>query len=360
MIDWIPLELYTPFYYYFLLLIVFVVFMDSQSHKSPSGDKFQLLGVIVCFLVIAYIGFRPISGRYFGDTGTYGKIFNNYANGALITSNRDFLFHTFMKFSSSFMNVHFFFFTCALLYVLPLYLVSKKWFKELWFFGFIFFITTFEFWAYGTNGVRNGIAGSLFLLAISRDQRIFQLLFLFMAISFHKTMLLPAGGFILANFYNKPKYLIYFWLLCIPLSLVGGSIFETFFGSLGFDDRLSYFTEGNAYGDDFSSTGFRWDFLLYSASAVYAGWFYIVKKGYQDKVYFWIFNTYIFADAFWILVIRANFSNRFAYLSWFMIGLVIVFPLLRQNFIKNQYKTLGIILLLQFAFTFLMNVILKG
>jgi len=358
MFDWIPLELYTPIYYYIVLSVVLVVFFESQFNKLPSKGQFQQFGVLLLIFVLLYIGFRPISGRYFGDTSTYAAIFKQYAYGGEITSDKDVLFHHLMKLCSQLMNVHFFFLFCASLYIVPLYLVCKKWFKELWFFGFLFLITAFSFWASGVNGIRNGIAGSLFLLGISKDKRLFQVLWLLLAIGFHKSILLPVGGFILANVYNQPKKLIAFWLLCIPLSLIGGPVFEVFFGNLGFDDRLSYLTAGNVNNDDFSSTGFRWDFLMYSGSAIYAGWYYIVQKGYQDKVYFWLFNTYIVANAFWILVIRANFSNRFAYLSWFMIGLVIVFPLLKDNLIVSQYKKVGIILLLQFAFTFLMNVIL--
>ncbi|MGY0391570.1 EpsG family protein [Bizionia sp. KMM 8389] len=358
MFDWIPIAFYTPLYHYMLLLIILIIMGDALNSKLPSGNRFQGLGVVILVFILIYMGFRPISGRYFGDTATYAHHFENYSYGAEITSTRDLLFHYFMKACSYIMSVHMFFFLCASLYVVPLYVVCKKWFKELWFFGFIFLISAFSFWVYGTNGVRNGIAGSLFLLGVSRDKRVFQVLWLFLAIWFHKTMLLPTAGFVLANFYNQPKKLIAFWLLCIPLSLVGGSVFEAFFGTLGFDDRLSYLTDGNINDDNFSSTGFRWDFLIYSGTAIYAGWYYIVKKGYQDKVYYWLFNTYIIANAFWILVIRANFSNRFAYLSWFMIGLVIVYPLLKEKLIVNQYKKVGIILLLQFAFTFLMNVIL--
>src|SRR5690606_25184293 len=104
----------------------------------------------------------------------------------------------------------------------------------------------------------------------------------------------------------------------------------------------------------FSSTGFRWDFLLYSSTAVFAGWYYIVKRNYKDKIYFWLFNTYVFSNAFWILVIRANFSNRFAYLSWFMIGLVIIYPLLKQQIIPKQHQVIGLILIAYFSFTFFM------
>lgn len=359
MFDWIPLEIYTPLYYYLLFLVVIMLFLDAQANKYPSGNKFQLLGTILLIFILGYIGFRPISGYYFGDTATYAEIFYNYAGGSLINTSQDLVFNGFMKFASSFMSVHFFFFICAMLYTIPLYIICKKWFKELWFLGFIFFITALSFWSYGTNGVRNGIAGSLFLLGISRDKRVFQIAWILLAIGFHKTMLLPTLGFVLANIYNQPKKMIAFWAACIPLSLVGGRLFESFFGSLGFDDRLSYLTTSNVNENNFSSTGFRWDFVLYSATAIYAGWYYIVKKGYQDKVYYWLFNTYVFANAFWILVIRANFSNRFAYLSWFMIGLVIVYPLLRTTLFANQYKKVGFILLLYFSFTFIMAMFLS-
>ncbi|WP_417558877.1 EpsG family protein [Mesoflavibacter zeaxanthinifaciens] len=358
MFDWVPKELYTLIYYYLLFAIVLVVLFESLRSRIPSGDRFQFFGSFLLFFSALYMGFRPISGFYFGDTSTYAQYFDYYTSGGAVTINKDLLFHSFMKWSSNIMTVHYFFVLCAFFYLYPLYLVCKKWFKELWFFGFLFLITAFSFWSYGTNGIRNGIAGSLFLLGLSRDKRVFQILWIVLAIGFHKTMLLPTAGFILANVYNQPKKLIMFWVLCIPLSLLGGGLFESFFGSLGFDERLSYLTDGNINDDDFSSTGFRWDFVMYSATAIYAGWYYIIKKGYQDKVYYWLFNTYIFANAFWILVIRANFSNRFAYLSWFMIGLVIVYPLLRDTLFVRQYKKIGVILFLQFLFTFIMNVIL--
>ncbi|EDM42993.1 hypothetical protein SCB49_12249 [unidentified eubacterium SCB49] len=358
MFDWIPWSLYSPIYFYILSVIVFVVVIDSHAKIAPKGNKFQTLGVVLLIFSILYIGFRPLSGHYFGDTSTYANKYKYYGSGGGLFSAKDLLFNLFMKGCSYIMNVHMFFTLCAILYVVPLYKICKKWFKELWFFGFIFFIVSFSFWSYGTNGIRNGIAGSIFLLGVSKDKRTIQVALIFLSILIHKSMLLPAFGFISAIIYNKPKIFIAFWLLSIPLSLIAGGAFETFFGKLGFDERLSYLTEGNVNNDNFSSTGFRWDFLIYSATAIFAGWYYIVKKNYNDKIYFWIFNTYVFANAFWILVIRANFSNRFAYLSWFMIGLVIVYPLLRKTMLRKQYKTLGIILTIKFAFTFLMNIIL--
>jgi hypothetical protein len=173
-------------------------------------------------------------------------------------------------------------------------------------------------------------------------------------------MLLPTFAFILVQFYNKPKTYLVFWLLCIPLSLAAGGFWESFFASLGFqDERLSYLTDGNINDDEFAYTGFRWDFLLYSATGVFAGWYYIVKRDFSDPIYFKLFNIYLFANGFWILVIRANFSNRFAYLSWFMLALVIVYPLLKKEILEeDQNRKLGWILLVYFGFTFFMNVVL--
>lgn len=352
--DFIPLELYTLFYYYAILFVVVVYFLKLQKGFNKSNFGF----VLVC-IIIAYIGFRPLSGKWFGDMSTYNLFFENYQNGEPIRQSNDLFFHVLMKFCSGIMSVTFFFLMCAILYVYPLYLVSVKWFKNYWFYSFLFLVSSFSFWAAGTNGIRNGIAGSIFLLAISRDKRIFQIALLVLAISFHKTIMLPALGFIIAQFYNKPKSMIAFWILCIPLSLLAGGFWEVFFAGLGFeDDRLSYLTEGNVNNDNFSSTGFRWDFLAYSATAVFAGWYFIVKKKFVDKTYYHLFITYLFANAFWILVIRANFSNRFAYLSWFMMALVIVYPFLKEKFFEKQSKVFGQVLIIYFLFTYLMNVLL--
>ena len=180
-----------------------------------------------------------------------------------------------------------------------------------------------------------------------------------MAIGFHKSIVLPTLGFAVAQFFNKPKVMIVFWLLCIPLSLVAGDFLEIFCANLGFeDDRINYLTQGNVNNDNFSSVGFRWDFLIYSSSGVLVGWYFIFKKKFYDKIYFYLYNTYVFANAFWILVIRANFSNRFAYLSWFMLALVIIYPFLKDNSMKIQPRALGWMLLVYFSFTFFMNVII--
>ncbi|MCH8546912.1 MAG: EpsG family protein [Cryomorphaceae bacterium] len=354
MIGFFPLKYYTPLYHYFILMVVLVVFFQLQTE----GYRRTVFGVFWLGFIIIYMGLRPIS-YYFGDMGTYARVFSRYQQGENIDIGKDILFNLFMKYSSFFMSSHMFFLLCAFLYVYPLYLVCKKWFSNYWFYAFLLLAASFSFWTYGTNGIRSGIASSLFLLGVSRTSRFNQITWIVASLGVHLSMLLPTLAFVLAQFYNQPKKIILLWVMCIPLSLLAGGFWENFFASLGFgDERIAYLTQENIYQDDFKSTGFRWDFLLYSATAVYAGWYYITKKGFHDKVYFWLFNTYVVTNAFWILVIRANFSNRFAYLSWFMMALVIVYPLLKKRLFRRQYALLANIIMAYFAFTFLMNVIL--
>lgn len=357
MIDFIPIEYYTPIFFYFMLVLVLLV--RIKVNKSQKLIKSPPLAILLVWGLILYMGLRPIHG-VFVDMTTYAMSFERFTQGIYIDLDKDIGFQYFMLACSKFMTVNMFFLTSAFIYVYSHYKVSINLFESKWYYAFIIMISTLTFWAAGVNGIRNGLAAAILLLALSyeRNKKIAFLL-LFIAVLFHKSMLLLLGAYLLTFIHNKPKTYLVFWFLCIPLSLALGGVFEVFFASLGFDDdRMSYLIEGNINDDNFSKTGFRWDFLLYGATAVFSGWYFIIKKKFEDVFYYRLLNVYLVANGFWILVIRANFSNRFAYLSWFMMGLVIIYPFLKGNFMPNQPKKMGLVVLSYFMFTFLLNVLL--
>lgn len=363
MFDFVPLENYFKLYLNLSLFIVLVTLFHTFVLKIDDKKNIAYTNFTgYCFLIfsVLYIGYRPLSGRYFGDMITYNTHFLRYALGGEIDSSQDALFHYFMKFSSYFLDARNFFLLCAILYILPLYRVSKVFFKEYWFYAFLMFTTSFSFWAYGTNGIRNGIATSLFLLAISfYDKKIWMILFFILSSQVHQTLMLPIAAFIVTFFYTKSKSYILFWFLTIPLSIALGGFWENLFASFGFgDDRLGGYLVGEGVeGTTFSSTGFRYDFLAYSAAAVFVGWYFIIKKKFDDKIYIQLYNTYLICNAFWILVIRANFSNRFAYLSWFLMGLIIIYPFLKKDYFTKNHLLVGKVLVAYFLFTYLMEII---
>ncbi|MFC5684430.1 EpsG family protein [Flavobacterium sp. MAHUQ-51] len=355
----VPLEFYTPIYFYVILLIVIISFIRSKS--IPITDRknlkgISILGFLLVVFVVFYMGLRPINWR-FGDMVVYNYSFEKYQQGFPFIPSSDIVFEYFMYNCAQIMTASSFFLLCTLLYVLPLWAACRKWFAAYNYYAFLALVASFSFWAFGTNGIRNGIATSIFLYALSRDKLVFKVIWVIVALGFHKSIAIPTAALILTYFYNDHKKYFYGWLACIPLSLVAGGFWEGLFAGLMEDDRVSYLTGTNEQGE-FSSTGFRWDFVLYSASAVYAAYFFIFKKKFQNPIYNRLVCVYLAANGFWILVIRANFSNRFAYLSWFMMGIIIVYPFITKIQIKNQHRVLGTVLLAYFAFSYLMNVIL--
>lgn len=361
----IPIELYPLIYYHVLMVFVLMVFFQAGRVALDSNGNLHAkntTGYVLLVFLLLYIGLRPVNAK-FGDMLLYALDFNNFRRG--IFTSKDLLFDLFTAFSAKFMTITMYFFACTVLYILPLYLFAKKVFKEYWFYAFFMLVISFSFLTYGVNGIRNGIATSIFLYAIAFDKKLVVAGVMLVAVLFHKSLILPAVAFLGASMYRNTKSYLLFWLFCIPFSLLLGSALEQFFLTSGIveEDRLAgYLGTDTSMLDDASivKTGFRWDFIIYSMTGVFAGWYYIIKKGFSDPLYIKIFNTYLMANGVWILIIRANFSNRFAYLSWFMLGVVLIYPMLKNVIVPRQHRVVGGIVLLYFAFTYLLNVILSG
>ncbi|WP_027383236.1 EpsG family protein [Epilithonimonas caeni] len=362
MFDWIPIEYYTVTHYHVLLLVALFIVFNSLIFDVSDKQSIRIFGPLGYFIVlvlILYMGLRPINVHYFGDTSTYAGIFKAMRNGQEAKIQKDYVFNYFMKWCSNFMDVHRFFLLLDILYIIPSLLFSRKYFGQYWFFAMFMFIGSFSFWAYGTNGLRNGLATSLFILGLYfYNRKVIMYMIFTLGYFMHASLIIPIAAFVVSGIYKNPKVYLYIWFASIPLSLVGGSAWTTLFAGLGFEDRTSgYLTNAEGNLEQFSQTGFRWDFLLYSASAVFIGWYFIFKKQIVDRFYIHIFGVYTIANSFWILVITAAFSNRFAYLSWFLMPAVFIYPMFRYKIWKDQYKTFAIILFSYFMFTYFMNVI---
>lgn len=347
-----------------LLLVTFVFFLQAKNYSISDSINIKVknsFGIGLFLFALIFFGLRPISGKYFADMRTYADVFTRYQEGEPFRADKDYTFEFFTKFSSEIMTLDTFFFLCFFLYIFPMYRISKKYFNDYWPYAFFMLIGSYSFWSYGVNGIRNGIATSVFLWGLSLNKKYLATALIVFSFFIHKSMIIPVMAYLAFMFYKNPKAYLYFWLATIPLSLALGSFWEKFFLSLGFgeDDRFQNYLSLEEEAQNIGSS-FRWDFVLYSATGVYAGWFFIFKKKYVDPVYNQLYCIYLFANGFWVLVIRANFSNRFAYLSWFMLALVIIYPLLKVEFYKNQHMVVVRILAIYFLFTFFMNFILTS
>lgn len=354
----IPLPFYTPLFYIVMLFIILLSFLKLQiKGYTIYSNRKEYISFILLVAVTLYMGLRPISFM-FGDMGIYNNYFENFANGGEITNKKDYLWQLFLKFSSSIMSAKTFFFICAILYVVPLYSACKKWFGNNMYIPFLMFVASFSFWAYGTNGIRNGIATSFTVYALAYNKnKYFKYFILALAYSFHASIIIPISAYVLTLFYSNSKHYLIGWFIAIFLSLALGGFWENLFVSFGFGGgRLTHLT-GERY-EDIITTGFRWDFLIYSTSAIFTGYYFIYKKKFKDPIYIQLFNIYVTANAFWILIIRSGFSNRIAYLSWFLMAAVIFYPFFKQQFFKQQQRVLAFTVLIYYGFTYFMFLIL--
>ena len=223
-------------------------------------------------------------------------------------------------------------------------------------------IGAFSFFSYGVNGIRNGLATSFIVLALayiggSLKDKLWCAIFCFIAINMHKSTALPMAAMLFSYFYKKPRFMFYIWGSAVIGSILMGERLSGLFMLIGLDGRMEqYLTLEDTEETEaaIANAGFRWDFLLYSAMPILLGWYCIFKKNLCDLTYQLLLGTYIYANAVWVILIRLPFSNRFAYLSWFLYGIVLAYPLFKFNLWRNQGRKVQLIMMAHVTFTFLM------
>lgn len=379
------------FYWVTFLMCVFTFFNYSGSgscEKLLTRNSMAPALIMICIYIIV-IGLRPVSPR-FGDTVNYARTYRNTMPiFGDIDFHKEWLFALFRTWCRSMgFTVNIFFLILEIGYLGLMFWAYKKALWENAWLAMLFALSAFSVFTYGVNGIRNGLACSIVTIAIvfaAKDKNyIVAGVLCFLALGVHKSTMLPTVAMVAALFVIKnPKLALLFWTMSIPLSLVAGGPISNFFMGLGFDDRAEAYMSGdNAKYGNFSNTGFRWDFLLYSAMPVWLIW-YVQKRIEQKRkemgvektmeeeesgVYgagiladtqsMRVFNVisivYLLTNAFWVMVIKASFSNRFAYLSWFIYPLVLAYGVIRLHIWDDQDKKAGLILMGHMGFTMIM------
>lgn len=337
-------------FHYVLLAFLIIVFFKSFTDKPYAGLNVLSMGLFL--ILVIFIGFRPVHNT-FGDMVSYANFYNsNYT----IEKSTDIIFYYLTSFFSKFgVSVNLYFAIIFALYLTPILIFSKKHFRKLWPYAFFMFLCFFEFFSYGTNGIRNGLACSIFILALSfENKKYFRSIFLFMAVLFHFSLILPVTGYLISLYFQKVKYFFVFWFSALIISFFSGDFFTSFFSRF-LPERTNYYL--NNADEVIYKTGFRIDFILYSFIGVLASYYFIYIKKFEDKFYNKLVAVFLFSNSLWLLVIRANFTNRIAYLSWFILAPVIIYPLLKTKFFKNQFSKICLIILLFFSISFYLNIL---
>ena len=370
-IDFVESWYYSTVYYFFFLFIswgtaLYYIGSGEQKLLRSRGTAMQGVALLLTIIIILYLGLRPY-GSIFVDSNSYRYgygFLGLYEDYVPLNLKTEWFWHNFNHFLKELgLNEYEFTLVVEFFYIGGMYVASLILMRKNLWMAMLFFFTAMSTYSYGVNGIRNGMACSIELIAVAllATNRKFWLgafIIMLFALGVHRSTMLPSAALLMSAFVIKdPKIAIRFWLLSIAVSLIGGHYVEQFFTALGFDDRMSKYSEGGRDAEtmsEFSKVGFRWDFLFYSIWPVIMAWYLTMFRKFNDRTFNVIANTYIFCNAFWIMVIRAAFSNRFAYLSWFLYPLVIAYPLFRMNLWKEQDRKTAIVLFLYSGFIFFM------
>lgn len=358
------------YYYVFLFTITIMTFWSCNSFRNSyktiaqNKDSFYIALVITLFLAL-FIGQRPPMNNFFGDSINYRHAFEMMKASTTLPLEEkgEWVWNQFTFWCAHVTDVSTYFTIIACGYFGFNLWACRRLASNNVLICLLFVFDAFSFYAYGTNGIRNGLACSLVLLFLSylngnKKDKIIAGVIAFIAFNIHHSTGLPILMAVISLFVIKKFNTAYsFWILSIFISLVAGGAVTEFFVGLGFDDRLSYL-ENEMDSTKFRHTGFRWDFLLYSMMPIVLGYYIVIKHKVYDKTYLLLLNTYTLSNAFWVMVIRASYSNRFAYLSWFMYPVVLAYPLLKLDIWGDiQGKYLRQIMFAQLAFTWFMHFI---
>lgn len=363
-----------PVYYhpvYLLIILVFCIIIAFQYLGSNTFEKQEeqeniFIPIVLCAFLTFWLGFRNIYSAEFGDTVNYRRIYEHTPPiiNWNITDGEGLWELMLSWFKAMRYHVSYFFTFINFLYFFTALWAVKLFFPKKPLLGLIVILSSLMCYSFGVNGIRNGLACHIMLLSIAyllKDKYALGAAFSFAAFFIHKSTIIPIMSIPMALWViKKPQTAIYLWLGSIVLSLLIGSAAIDFFSSLNFDKRMEDYGKANAARFGFSSTGFRWDFIMYSALPILLWWYVAVKRNIQDNWYNALGVIYCLSNSVWILVIRASFSNRFAYLSWFMYPIFLIYPFLYMPVWNDQDKRIGYVVLGNVAFTIFMEIMVWG
>ena len=345
-----------------IFAILYAFYLCTKSNNNLiKGNQTTLFPILIVILTTIYIGTRPI--WCYCDTYLYTTMFNLVQSGtweSLKDTGNEPLWSAIEYICIDITTASGWLFVVAVFYVVGMSIAAYRWLPRHYLLAIVFLFTAFSFWGYATNGIRNGMATSIAMLGLSffcrsRKELITGYLLLILASLTHKSCMLTIVAATIALFLRNTKLNISIWLICILLGILFQEQFKALFTGLIDDNRAAYYLNMEVSTDMFSQAGFRWDFIIYSAIPIIIGWLAITKTKCIDKTYAFILHTYIFSNACWVLINTVAYSNRFAYLSWFLYPIVLIYPFCKFNLMKNQSVILGLLLIIFTAFTYFMG-----
>lgn len=354
---------------YLIIVTIITLFIYSKYRRkngniiSPQRKKQDGTFLLVLFMVV-FIGFRPES-YIFVDMINYITNYHTFYEGNIFAFDKEaenLLFDNYLAWVGSMnLGTTFFFATIAAIYFICTYIACRRMFPQDTLAVYLVFLAAFSTFSYGTNGIKAGAAGAIFLMGIAYRENLKTCIpLILISWGFHHSMIMPIVGLVLTLVYKNSKIYFAVWCLCLLIAMAHITFFQQLFANIlsdsGDTSGANYlFSDGTNWG---GKTGFRIDFVIYSAMPILVGYWAVYKKKLQlSKIYTCLLNLYMVLNGTWMLCMYANFTNRIAYLSWFLYPIVLIYPYLNENWGPTRYKDFSKVMIAHLGFTLFMKFI---
>lgn len=359
----IPAAYYENIY----LLIVTLMTFYAMSLYNKWGKQFieklpsQITAFLLLLFMVFFIGTRPVS-RTFVDMGAYSsgyerllgeRFWFEWETDNLIWDN------FFVWMASKSVPFTTWVIIVAIAYFGLMFLACWRLFKKDVLLAFVMYLGAFSTFSYGTNGMKAGVAASLFLVAIAFwDKLWISIPIALLSYGFHHSMAMVIAAYIVVLFIKNPKYYFWGWIACLIMAAFHITYFQVLFARFT-DEQGALYLLVNEHTTTVH-IGFRPDFILYSAVPVYLGYQMLNKYNYHSATYSFLLRLYIITNATWMLCMYASFNNRIAYLSWFMYPFVLLYPFISREKSLLQGKYLPRVVYGHLGFTLFMVIVYYG
>ena len=346
--------LYLPIY---LLIVTILTIFVCQSYSSSSfmrrrGRSYIVGAILLTLFMTLYIGMRPFSGHYFVDMTGYAHVYNQHFGERFVfdSSAENIIFDNWYVFMAAIgFPVEMIFVVLAAIYFVTIFIACQRLFPKDTLLAFLVYLAAFSTYSYCTNGMKAGMAASTFLVAMAyRDKLWLSVPLAFFTFGQHHAMAMVIAAYVLTLFVKNSKYYFVGWLLCFMLAAFHITFFQFLFAGFTNEHGADYLiTERNS--------GFRIDFILYSAVPIWVGYRMIYKYKIVSKTYSFILNMYLCTNSIWLLCMYSDFTNRISYLSWFMYPIVLLYPFIKLRWGRSQPRYLRYVVYGHLGFTLFMT-----
>ena len=351
------------------IVLLFITLLLVQQYSSYRTSRLQsaqrqpaVISLLLLLFMVLFIGTRPLSSRAFVDMVNYNQTYNMVAeNESVFTFSDDYydiLFtNLFNWMAISGYDSKFFFLVIAVIYFTFMWQACRKWFPNDTLYAFVVYLSAFSTFSYGTNGIRAGAAASVFMLALAyrHDKLWLSVVLALMSWGIHHSMHVVLVAYFVVILVKNPIYYFGIWCICILCAAIHLNPLSSLMLSITDERSVGYLT---AIGEWSGVQGFRLDFLVYSAVPIAIGYYIVFILRIRNVVYDTMLSLYLLLNSMWALCMYIPFNNRVAYLSWFLLPIVSIYPMLKLDMRPlqlQQYKLLNRVAGLYMAFLLFMR-----